>query len=211
VNPFALAVLAVVGGFALGSVPFGVIIARAFYRCDIRAEGSGNIGAANALRTLGKKGAAGVLLLDALKGAIPVAVATLAGAPTSVAALGGAAAVVAHCYSPFLRGRGGKGVATSYGAIWALSWPAGVAFTLVWIASIIAVGYASVASMLASAVMPFALWFMLGRVGLVYGMASALLIIYKHRQNLARLRAGTENPLSFGRKDAPARSRPGTR
>jgi acyl phosphate:glycerol-3-phosphate acyltransferase len=211
VNPFVLGVLAAGGGFALGSIPFGVIIARAFYRCDIRAEGSGNIGAANALRTLGKKGAAGVLLLDALKGAIPVAVATLAGAPTSVAALGGAAAVVGHCYSPFLRGRGGKGVATSYGAIWALSWPAGVAFTLVWIASIIAVGYASVASMLASAVMPFALWFMLGRVGLVYGMASALLIIYKHRQNLARLRAGTENPLSFGRKDAPARSRPGTR
>jgi glycerol-3-phosphate acyltransferase PlsY len=211
VNPFVIGALAVIGGFALGSVPFGVIIARAFFRCDIRAEGSGNIGAANALRTLGKKGAAGVLLLDALKGAIPVAVASLAGVPTSVAAMAGAAAVLGHCYSPLLQGRGGKGVATSYGAIWALSWPAGVAFTLVWIASIIAVGYASVASMLASAVMPFALWFMLGRAGLVYGIASALLIIYKHRQNLARLRAGTENPLSFGRKDAPARSRPGTR
>jgi acyl phosphate:glycerol-3-phosphate acyltransferase len=209
VSSFVLGVLAVSGGFALGSVPFGVIIARAFYRCDIRAEGSGNIGAANALRTLGKKGAAGVLLLDALKGAIPVAVATLAGAPTSVAALGGAAAVVGHCYSPFLRGRGGKGVATSYGAIWALSWPAGVAFTLVWIASIIAVGYASVASMLASAVMPFALWFMLGRAGLIYGIASALLIVYKHRENLVRLRAGTENPLSFDKK-AP-QSRGGTR
>jgi glycerol-3-phosphate acyltransferase PlsY len=200
VNLVVLGVLAVVGGFALGSIPFGVMVGRAFYQRDIRAEGSGNIGAANALRTLGKKGAAGVLVLDALKGAIPAAVLTHAGAPTSIAALGGAAAVLGHCCSPFLGGRGGKGVATSYGAIWALSWPAGIAFTLVWIAAVIAVGYASVASMLASAVMPFALWFMLGRTGLVYGIASAGLIVYKHRQNLARLRSGTENPLSFGGK-----------
>ncbi len=205
-NLVVLGVLAVVGGFAIGSIPFGVMVGRAFYQRDIRAEGSGNIGAANALRTLGKKGAAGVLVLDALKGAIPVAVLTHAGAPTSIAALGGAAAVVGHCYSPFLGGRGGKGVATSYGAIWALSWPAGIAFTLVWIAAVIAAGYASVASMLASAVMPFALWFMLGHAGLVYGVASAALIIYKHRTNLARLRAGTENPLTFGPKAASAPS-----
>jgi glycerol-3-phosphate acyltransferase PlsY len=200
VNLAFLGALAVIGGFAIGSIPFGVIVARAFYRRDIRAEGSGNIGAANALRTLGKKGAAGVLVLDALKGAIPVAVLTHSGAPMAIAALGGGAAVLGHCYSPVLGGRGGKGVATSYGAIWALSWPAAVAFTLVWVAAVIAVGYASVASMLASAVMPFALWFMLGRAGLAYGVGSAALILYKHRANLARLRAGTENPLSFGPK-----------
>jgi glycerol-3-phosphate acyltransferase PlsY len=215
VNLPVLGALAVVGGFAIGSIPFGVLVARAFYRRDIRAEGSGNIGAANALRTLGKKGAAGVLVLDALKGAIPVAVLTHYGAPTALAAAGGAAAVLGHCYSPLLGGRGGKGVATSYGAIWALSWPAAVAFTLVWVASVIAAGYASVASMLASAVMPFALWFMLGRVGLVYGIASAVLIISKHRANLARLRAGTENPLSFGRTPSaaadPSQRRPAPR
>ena len=206
-NLAVIGALAVAAGFALGSIPFGVIVARAFYRRDIRAEGSGNIGAANALRTLGKKGAAGVLVLDALKGAIPVAVLTHLGAPTAIAALGGAAAVLGHCYSPLLGGRGGKGVATSYGAIWALSWPAGVAFTLIWVATIVAVGYASVASMLASVLMPFALWFMLGRAGLIYGVASALLIVFKHRDNLARLRAGTENPLSFGRtRTAPADS-----
>ena len=209
-NLAALGALAVAGGFAIGSIPFGVIVARAFYRRDIRAEGSGNIGAANALRTLGKKGAAGVLVLDALKGAIPVAVLTHAGAPTGIAALGGAAAVLGHCYSPLLGGRGGKGVATSYGAIWALSWPAAVAFTLVWVAAIIAVGYASVASMLASAAMPFALWFMLGRAGLIYGLASAVLIIFKHRENLARLRAGTENSLSFSRT-RPASTEPSAR
>ena len=144
-----------------------------------------------------------MLVLDALKGALPVLAVSLAGGSTAIAALGGIAAVLGHCYSPFLRGRGGKGVATSYGAIWALAWPAGIAFTLVWIATIIALGYASVASMLASAAMPFALWFMLGRTGLIYGIVSAVIIVYKHRENIARLRAGTENTLSFGRKAAP--------
>jgi glycerol-3-phosphate acyltransferase PlsY len=195
-----------IGGFVAGSIPFGVIVGKVFYKRDIRAAGSGNIGAANALRTLGRKGAAAVLVLDALKGAVPVLAATLGGGSTAIAALGGAAAVLGHCYSPFLRGRGGKGVATSYGVIWALAWPAAVAFTLIWLATIIAIGYSSVASMLASAVMPFALWFMLGRAGLVYGVVSALFILYKHRENIARLRAGTENTLSFRRAPSARRS-----
>jgi glycerol-3-phosphate acyltransferase PlsY len=149
-------------------------------------------------------------VLDALKGALPVVAVTLGGGSGAVAALAGVAAVAGHCYSPFLGGRGGKGVATSYGVIWALAWPAGAAFTIVWVATVIAVGYASVASMLASALMPFALWFMLGRAGLIYGIVSAALIIYKHRENLARLRAGMENPLSFGRKTT-APSKPSAR
>jgi glycerol-3-phosphate acyltransferase PlsY len=210
VNPALLGVLAVLGGFFVGAIPFGVIVGRLFYQRDIRAEGSGNIGAANALRTLGKKGAAAVLVLDALKGALPVVAVTFAGGSTAVAALGGAAAVAGHCYSPFLGGRGGKGVATSYGVIWALAWPAAVAFTLVWIATVIAIGYSSVASMLASAVMPFALWFMIGRAGLLYGSVSAIFIIFKHGANIGRLRAGTENTLSFGRKAAPPNP-PGSR
>jgi len=93
VNLLGLGALAVVGGFLIGSIPFGVIVGRVFYRRDIRAAGSGNIGAANALRTLGKKGAAVVLILDALKGAIPVAAVMLAGGSTALAACGGAAAV----------------------------------------------------------------------------------------------------------------------
>jgi glycerol-3-phosphate acyltransferase PlsY len=205
VNPVALGVLAVVGGFAVGSIPFGVIISRVFYKRDIRAEGSGNIGAANALRTLGKRGAAAVFVLDALKGALPVVAVSLAGGSAALAALGGAAAVAGHCYSPLLGFRGGKGVATSYGVIAALAWPAAVAFALLWIAAVIAVGYSSVGSLLASAAMPFALWFMLGRTGLVYGLVSALFIIYKHRENIARLRAGTENAISLGRRPRGAR------
>lgn len=204
-NAVAVGTVAVAGGFFIGAIPFGVLVGRAFYRRDIRAEGSGNIGAANALRTLGKKGAAAVLILDALKGAIPVVAVAHTGGSTALAALAGAAAVAAHCYSPFLGWRGGKGVATSYGVIWALAWPAAAAFTLVWIATVVAIGYSSVASMLASAVMPFALWFMIGRTGLTYGIVSALFVVYKHRENIARLRAGSENTLSFRRKAESAR------
>ncbi len=146
-----------------------------------------------------------MLVLDALKGALPVVAVSLAGGSAALAALGGAAAVAGHCYSPFLGFRGGKGVATSYGVIWALAWPAAVAFTLLWVAAVIAVGYSSVGSLLASAAMPFALWFMLGRTGLVYGIVSAIFIIYKHRENIARLRAGTENAISLGRRPRGAR------
>ncbi len=202
-SPILIGIGSIVVGFFIGAIPFGVIVSRLFYGRDIRAEGSGNIGAANALRTLGKKGAALVLVLDALKGALPVLAVTFAGGSTAGAALAGAAAVAGHCYSPFLGGRGGKGVATSYGVIWALAWPAAVAFTVLWIATIVAVGFSSVASMLASAAMPFALWFMLGRAGLLYGIVSAVFITIKHAENIGRLRAGTENPLSFRRKPTP--------
>ncbi|MFN2459837.1 MAG: glycerol-3-phosphate 1-O-acyltransferase PlsY [Candidatus Velthaea sp.] len=198
------AIIAAAAFFA-GAIPFGVIVSRLFFRRDIREQGSGNIGAANALRTLGKRGAAAVLLLDALKGAIPVLATNRLGGPAELAAVAAVAAVAGHCFSPFLGGRGGKGVATSYGAIWALAWPAGATFTIVWIAAIIGISYASVASMLASAVMPLALWFVIGAPGLAYGIASALLIMYTHRENLGRLRAGTENPLPLLAKRSPTR------
>jgi glycerol-3-phosphate acyltransferase PlsY len=105
--------------------------------------------------------------------------------------------VVGHCWSPFLGGKGGKGVATFFGALFALWWPAGLAFMLVWIAIVIACGFASVASMLASVAMGFVLWYGLGREGLVCGIVLALFVIYRHRENLERLRDGTENRLSL--------------
>lgn len=204
-NLGVLGALALAGGFALGSIPFGVVVSRLFFKRDIRAEGSGNIGAANALRTLGKGGAIAVLVLDGLKGALPVIIASALGAPKAIAVLGALAAVLGHCYSPFLRGKGGKGVATSFGAIFALAWPAGVAFMLIWIAVVIVSGFASAASLLASIAMPFALWFMIGQWGLVYGVISALVIIFKHRENLGRLRAGTENTLPLFARGSGAR------
>jgi glycerol-3-phosphate acyltransferase PlsY len=194
-EPLAVAISVVVA-FAVGSVPFGVLVSRAFYGTDIREAGSGNIGAANALRTLGRRGGVVVLALDALKGFAPVLAAGALGGPlaASAAAL---AAVVGHCWSPFLGFKGGKGVATAFGALFALWWPAGLAFVVVWIAAVVATGYASVGSMLGSIAMAPVLWFGLGPIGLAYGILSAILIVIRHRENLDRLRRGTENRLSL--------------
>jgi glycerol-3-phosphate acyltransferase PlsY len=199
-NFTVLCAATVVVAFFVGAIPFGVLVSRAFYGTDIRKSGSGNIGAANALRTLGKRGAIAVLALDALKGYAPTLAAFVLGGllPATLAAV---ASVVGHCWSPFLRGKGGKGVATYFGALFALWWPAGLAFMLVWVAVVIACGFASVASMLASAAMGFVLWFGRGREGLVCGIVLALFVIYRHRENLERLRQGTENRLSLLKAD----------
>jgi glycerol-3-phosphate acyltransferase PlsY len=182
--------------FSVGAIPFGVLVSRAFYGTDIRKSGSGNIGAANALRTLGKRGAIAVLALDALKGFAPTLAAGALAGPVA-AALAAFASVAGHCWSPFLGFKGGKGVATFLGAVIALWWPAGIAFGIVWVAAVLACGYASVGSMLASLAMAPVLWFGLGRIGLVYGLVSAVLIIYRHHENVDRLRHGTENRLSL--------------
>jgi glycerol-3-phosphate acyltransferase PlsY len=196
VTPEIAAVASVVVAFFVGAIPFGVLVSRAFYATDIRSSGSGNIGAANALRTLGKRGALAVLALDALKGFAPTLAAGALGGPL-VAALAALASVIGHCWSPFLGFKGGKGVATLLGTVIALWWPAGLAFGLVWIAAVVACGYASVGSMLAALAMAPVLWFGLGPIGLIYGAVSALVIIYRHRENLGRLRRGTENRLSL--------------
>jgi glycerol-3-phosphate acyltransferase PlsY len=194
-------VVAVVVAFAVGAIPFGVLVSRAFYGTDIRKSGSGNIGAANALRTLGKRGAIAVLALDALKGFAPTLAAGALGGPVP-AALAALASVVGHCWSPFLGFKGGKGVATFLGAVIALWWPAGIAFAIVWIAVMVACSYASVASMLASLAMAPVLWFGIGRIGLVYGVVAALVIVYRHRENLDRLAHGTENRLNVLKRSA---------
>lgn len=195
-NPILAIVIAVVS-FFVGAIPFGVLVSRTFYGTDIRGSGSGNIGAANALRTLGKRGAVAVLLLDALKGFAPtLAAAALDG--TTSAAIAAFAAMLGHCYSPFLGGRGGKGVATFFGTLFALWWPAGFVFALVWIAAVAATGFASVGSMLGTLAMIPALGLgAAGRIGLLYAILSSILVVYKHRENIERLRNGTENRLSL--------------
>lgn len=189
----------VLGSFFLGAVPFGIVISRLFYGRDLRAAGSGNIGAANALRTLGKGGAIAVLVLDGLKGVAPVVAGRALDGPV-LAAVAAFAAIAGHCFSPFLGFRGGKGVATNFGAICALAWPAGGGFALVWLVVVLVTGYASLASMLASAAVIPALFVVGGTAAGGYGIAAAALIVAMHRANIARLRAGTENVLPlFGR------------
>jgi glycerol-3-phosphate acyltransferase PlsY len=186
--------------FVIGSIPFGYLIGLWFYRTDLRDQGSGNIGAMNALRTLGKGGGAAVLILDALKGFVPVFVAMRFSESTG--AIAAAAAVLGHCYSPWLRWRGGKGVATSFGAIFALSWPAGLAAVGGWVVGALLTRYSSIGSLLGSAVAPIALWFFTRSVAeTVYGVLAAIFIAYTHRENLVRLRAGSETPIrAFERK-----------
>ena len=189
-------IVAAIVAFFIGAIPFGVLVSRAFYGTDIRSSGSGNIGAANALRTLGKRGALAVLALDALKGLAPTIVTMLVAGPVP-AACAGTAAVLGHCFSPFLSFKGGKGVATFLGAAVGLWWPAGLAFALVWGIVVAACGYASVGSMLASLAMAPVLWYGVGRTGLACGLVCTLVIVIRHRENLARLRRGTENRFSM--------------
>jgi acyl phosphate:glycerol-3-phosphate acyltransferase len=205
----AIPIAAFVGAFLIGSIPFGYLIGRLFYRTDIRTQGSGNIGAMNALRTMGSTGAIAVLLLDALKGFAPTLWALVffrdrididmeGWPPTSqiIAALVAAGAVLGHCFSPWLRFKGGKGVATSFGAIFAMSWPAGLVAVGGWLAGAALTRYSSVGSMLGSALAPFAIWFFTGSLPeALYGVFSALLILVTHRENIRRLRAGTEGPI----------------
>lgn len=202
-------ILLALAAFLIGSIPFGFIIGRLFYRTDIRSQGSGNIGAMNALRTLGKGGAVAVLLLDALKGFVPTMLVVwlfrhrfdfdIEGLPTGDQLLGSLvamAAVLGHCFSPWLRFRGGKGVATAFGAIFALCWPAGLIAVAGWLLGALLTRYSSVGSLLGSVVAPIAIWsFTASPVETLYGVLAALLIVFTHRQNIARLRAGTEGPI----------------
>lgn len=196
--PILIPIAAFAGAFLIGSIPFGYVIGRLFYRTDIRTRGSGNIGAMNALRTLGKAGALAVLLLDALKGFAPTIFALHVN--QIVAALVATAAVLGHCFSPWLRFRGGKGVATSFGAIFALCFPAGILGAAGWVAGAALTRYSSVGSMLGSVLAAFAIWFFTGSLPeTLYGAFSALLILFTHRANVARLRTGTESAIRLSR------------
>ena len=195
----------VVTSFFFGAIPFGIVVSRLFFRRDLRDEGSGNIGAANALRSLGKGGAVAVLVLDGLKGALPVVAGRALDGP-ALAAVAAFAAILGHCFTPFLGFRGGKGVATHLGAVIAFAWPAGAAFAGIWLAVVLVTGFSSAGSLLATLCVIPALWLWAGRAPGVYAAAAALLITFMHRGNIARLRAGTESVLPLFRsvKGPPA-------
>jgi glycerol-3-phosphate acyltransferase PlsY len=191
-------VLAAILSFLLGSIPWGVVISRLFYGRDIRKSGSGNIGAMNALRTLGKGGALAVLVLDAAKGVVPALLVMQFLHDTHLAAIVAGCAVLGHCFSPWLRFKGGKGVATSFGAIFALSWPAGLVSIGGWLIGALSTTYSSAGSMLAHVVAPFALWYFTRDWWLTgYGIVVALLVFYTHRENIARIHAGRESGIPF--------------
>jgi glycerol-3-phosphate acyltransferase PlsY len=190
IPPWLLPAFVLLLGYLLGSIPFGLLLTRVTGAGDLRQIGSGNIGATNVLRT-GRKGlAAATLLLDLAKGAAAVLIGAAlvdGGGP-----MAGAAAFVGHCYPLWLRFAGGKGVATMMGVVTALFWPAGFVFALVWLGALFGTKWSSVGGMAAAVSAPIAVA-AFGRLDLLPVMlALALIVLWRHRANIARLAAGTE-------------------
>ena len=182
--------LALVGGYLLGSIPFGVILTRVAGAGDLRQIGSGNIGATNVLRT-GRKGlAAATLLLDLLKGMAAVLVAEALSPGNGVLAAVGA--FIGHCYPVWLRFRGGKGVATLMGVALGLSWPVGLVYALVWLGLLAGLRISSLAGMAAAVSAPVTAA-LVDRFDIVLPLlAFALIVLWKHGENIERLLEGSE-------------------
>ena len=184
-------ILPLIVGYLLGSIPFGLVFARLGGKGDIRAIGSGNIGATNVLRT-GRKGlAAATLLCDMLKGTAAV---LLVGAlfGFNISLFAGLAAVLGHVFPVWLNFKGGKGVATYIGVLIAVSWPVAIAYGVIWLTVAGLTRYSSLAGLIASAATPFLLWFLAAlRPSLLFSILTIIVFIM-HRGNIARLLAGTE-------------------
>ena len=187
-------------GYLLGSIPFGLLLTRAAGLGDIRTVGSGNIGATNVLRT-GRKGlAAATLLLDAAKGVIAV---LIVGQVSELAAVGAAAgAVLGHMFPVWLRFKGGKGVATTLGIMWGLSWPVGAIACAAWLAFAAAFRFSSLAALLSVVVAAIAAWLLADpRAALLLTLLVPLVWV-RHHENIRRLLNGTEPRIGQGKKPA---------
>lgn len=192
-------ILAFVIGYLAGSVPFGLLLTRLGGAGDIRAIGSGNIGATNVLRT-GRKGLAlATLVADIAKGCLPTLIGLTFFGPEIAFALG-LGTVIGHCFPVWLRFRGGKGVATAAGVILALTPLALLAILVVFVTIVWATRYVSLGSCLGAMAAPITAWLLgHGQAALLYSLL-ALLVILAHRANIGRLLRGEESKLSFSRK-----------
>ncbi len=189
-DPLTLAAVAVLA-YLVGSIPFGVLVTRAMGLGDVRAIGSGNIGATNVLRTGSRGAALATLILDGAKGGVAVLLARW-WADEDAAQLAALCSFLGHLFPVWLAFRGGKGVATFYGTLLALAWPAGLAALAVWLAVAAATRISSLAALVSVGTAQVAAW-ALGAPELIALLAAmALLVFWKHRPNIARLRAGTE-------------------
>lgn len=188
-----MTILALTFGYLLGSIPFGLLLTRAAGGPDIRAIGSGNIGATNVLRT-GRKGiAAATLLCDTLKGAVAALIAAHFG--TEAALVAGLGAFLGHLFPVWLTFKGGKGVATYIGVLLGLFWPVALFFCVIWLVVAALFRYSSLAALIASALTPLGLW-VLGQpnTAALFLLLTVLLWVM-HRENITRLINGTEGKL----------------
>jgi glycerol-3-phosphate acyltransferase PlsY len=192
--------LAFAVGYLLGSIPFGLILTRAAGGPDIRAIGSGNIGATNVLRT-GKKGlAAATLLCDALKGTAAVLLVAHFATPDA-ALIAGLGAFLGHLFPVWLKFKGGKGVAVYIGLLIGLYWPGALIFCTIWISVAALSRYSSLAALVASALSPLALWLLNQPSAAALFLALTALLWLMHRANIARLLQGREGKI--GAKSTP--------
>jgi glycerol-3-phosphate acyltransferase PlsY len=179
--------------YLIGSIPFGLVVGKLFYHVDVRQHGSGNVGTTNVFRVLGKKAGVAVLILDMLKGYIPALAASLIFNPWFTIFIA-AAPVVGHMYSIFLKGRGGKGIATGAAVVLALEPRAFGIIIVVWVVLVLTLRYVSLASLVATFLVPVIV--IVNRDPLPYEIAAVLVtivIFYAHRGNIARLVHGTEH------------------
>ena len=183
--------------YLCGSIPFGLILTRARGHGDIRALGSGNIGATNVLRTGNKTLAALTLAFDLAKGVVAVLIGSLWGGDALPAAAG--AVILGHMFPVWLGFRGGKGVATALGVLLTIAWPVAVAAGALWLVTAIVVPYSSLAALIGAvaAVVLAAVMVEPARALLIAGIA--VLVILRHHENIRRLLAGTEGRISFGK------------
>lgn len=189
-------VVAILAAYCIGSVPFAWLLARRWGANDLRRIGSGNLGAANVLRASGVTAGLLVAVLDVTKGAASVIVATRLANSGAAAAAAGLAAIVGHIYPVWLRFRGGKGVATACGVFWMLTPVAAPPALAIFIATVWLTKYISLGSVLASMALPPIAYATGSPLSVVIAAcAASALIVFRHRSNVMRLRAGTERRL----------------
>jgi len=198
-------------GYLLGSIPFGLLFTRIAGLGDIRAIGSKNIGATNVLRTGRKDLAIATLIADMLKGTVAVLAGwyvsdTPAGllAPDIGAAIAGTGAFIGHVFPIWLKFKGGKGVATYIGVLLGVYWPAALAFGAIWLLTAFATRYSSLSALIASVATPIVLYFTVGLLWAIMFAGLSVILIAKHRENIARLRSGTETKI--GKNAATAKT-----
>ena len=198
--PFYAAALA---GYLIGSIPFGLILARLAGLGDVRKIGSGNIGATNVLRTGNKKIAALTLLLDGGKGALAAGVAGALYGP-DFAVLAGAGAFLGHLFPVWLKFKGGKGVATGIGVALAVWWPVGAAMIGTWLATAFLFRYSSLAALLAFALAPLFAWWLGDRQVMELMIFIGVLVWIMHHQNIRRLIKGEESKIGGAKSSSSA-------
>jgi glycerol-3-phosphate acyltransferase PlsY len=199
-GPGTAALIAAIG-YLLGSIPFGLIFSFAFGAGDVRKIGSGNIGATNVLRTGNKAAALLTLLFDAGKGAVAVLLARHWFSEAAVV-LVAACVVVGHLFPPWLKFKGGKGVATSAGILLALYWPAGLIVGATWIATAAVTRFSSLAALLGALIAPIAMFFLSIPLHALLALFLCVTIFLTHKANIERLRNGTESRIGVKKKPA---------